>query len=43
MLNGVVNDAMPESTPGGANKSGLYRVHQSLVVSVNAASIGMGV
>ena len=43
LLNGVVNDAMPESTQGGENKAGLYRVHQSLVVPVTAVSIRVGV
>lgn len=43
-LNGVVNDAVPEtSAPDGENKAGLYRVHQSLVVPVNAVSIRVGV
>jgi VWFA-related protein len=44
MLNGVVNDAVPEtSAPDGENKAGLYRVHQSLAVPVNAISVRVGV
>ncbi|HEY1679293.1 MAG TPA: VWA domain-containing protein [Candidatus Sulfotelmatobacter sp.] len=45
VLNGVVNDAMPDSSssPSGENKAGLYRVHQELTVPVNAVSIRVGV
>ena len=44
VLNGVVNDAMPETlTPGTGNKDGLYRVRQTLVVPVSAVSIRVGV
>jgi VWFA-related protein len=44
VLNGVVNDAMPEAAANGSgNKNGLYRVHQSLVVPVSAKSIRVGV
>ena len=44
VLNGVVNDAMPESSSeSGENKSGLFRVHQTLVVPVSAVSIRVGV
>jgi hypothetical protein len=44
VLNGVVNDAMLESsTDSGKNKSGLYRVHQTLMVPTNAVSIRVGV
>ncbi len=44
MLNGVVNDAVPEvSNDTAENKSGLYRAFQSLVVPLNASSIRVGV
>lgn len=44
VLNGVVNDAAPETTTqSDQNKSGLYRAHQSLVVPLNAVSIRVGV
>jgi hypothetical protein len=44
VLNGVVNDGVPEtSTQPAENKAGLYRVHQSLVVPVNAKSLRVGV
>ncbi|MGA7752110.1 MAG: VWA domain-containing protein [Candidatus Sulfotelmatobacter sp.] len=44
VLNGMVNDAMAESSSEpGENKSGLYRVHQTLVVPVSAVSIRVGV
>lgn len=44
MLNGVVNDGIPElSTDPSENKAGLYRVRQSLVVPVSAICIRVGV
>jgi VWFA-related protein len=44
VLNGIVNDGVPEaSTKPAENKAGLYRLHQSLVVPVNAKSIRVGV
>lgn len=44
VLNGVVNDAVPEaSTQAAENKAGLYRARQALVVPVNATSIRVGV
>jgi hypothetical protein len=44
VLNGVVNDGVPEtSTVPSENKAGLYRVHQSLLVPVNAKSLRVGV
>jgi len=44
VLNGVVNDGVPEtSTQPSENKAGLYRVHQSLLVPVNAKSLRVGV
>jgi len=44
VLNGVVNDAMPDSsTQGAGNQDGLYRVRQTLVVPVSAVSIRVGV
>ncbi len=44
VLNGVVNDAMPEaSSEPGENKSGIFRVHQTLIVPVSAVSIRVGV
>jgi hypothetical protein len=44
VLNGVVNDGVPEaSTVPAENKAGLYRLHQSLIVPVNAKSIRVGV
>lgn len=44
VLNGTVNDAAPEaSTEVTENKSGIYRVHQSLVVPITAVSIRVGV
>lgn len=44
VLNGVVNDGVPEaSTLPAENKAGLYRVHQSLLVPVNARSLRVGV
>ena len=44
VLNGVVNDAVPEaSTETADNKSGLYRVHQALIVPTTAVSIRVGV
>jgi VWFA-related protein len=44
-LNGVVNDAMPESSGGQSaeNRAGLYRVHQELAVPASAVSIRVGV
>jgi VWFA-related protein len=44
VMNGIVNDAMPETAANASgNKTGLYRVHQSLVVPVGAKSIRVGV
>lgn len=44
VLNGTVNDGVPEtSTQPSENKAGLYRVHQSLLVPVNATSLRVGV
>jgi VWFA-related protein len=44
VLNGVVNDGVQEtSTVPAENKAGLYRVHQSLLVPVNAKSLRVGV
>lgn len=44
VLNGVVNDAVPEASNQPAeNKAGLYRARQALVVPVNATSIRVGV
>ena len=44
VMDGIVNDATPESaTNASGNKTGLYRVHQSLVVPVGAKSIRVGV
>jgi VWFA-related protein len=44
VLNGTVNDGVPEtSTQPSENKPGLYRVHQSLLVPVNAKSLRVGV
>jgi len=44
VLNGIVNDGVPEaSTQPAENKAGLYRLHQSLIVPVNAKSIRVGV
>ena len=44
VLNGVVNDAVPEASSQPAeNKAGLYRARQALVVPVNATSIRVGV
>lgn len=44
VLNGVVNDAVPEaSTRPAENKAGLFRARQALIVPVNAASIRVGV
>jgi len=44
MLNGVVNDGIPDTPgPAGENKTGLYRVHQSLDVPLNAVSLRVGV
>ncbi len=44
VLNGVVNDGVPEtSTQPSENKAGLFRVHQSLLVPVNAKSLRVGV
>jgi hypothetical protein len=44
VLNGVVNDAVPEaSTQPAENKAGLFRARQALVVPVNATSIRVGV
>jgi VWFA-related protein len=44
VLNGIVNDGVPEtSTVPSENKAGLYRVHQSLLVPVNAKSLRVGV
>ena len=44
VLNGTVNDGVPEpSTQPLENKAGLYRLHQSLIVPVNAKSIRVGV
>jgi VWFA-related protein len=44
VLNGVVNDAVPEaSTQPAENKAGLYRARQALVVPVKATSIRVGV
>jgi VWFA-related protein len=43
-LNGIVNDGVAEgATEQGENKSGLFRVRQSLVVPVGAVSIRVGV
>ena len=43
VLNGIVNDGVPEtSTQASENKAGLYRVHQSLLVPVNAKSLRVG-
>ncbi len=44
VLNGVVNDAVPEASKQPAeNKAGLYRARQALVVPLNATSIRVGV
>jgi VWFA-related protein len=44
VLNGVVNDAVPEaSTLSAENKAGLFRARQALVVPVSATSIRVGV
>jgi VWFA-related protein len=44
VLNGVVNDAVPEaSTKPAETKAGLYRARQALIVPVNATSIRVGV
>jgi VWFA-related protein len=44
VLNGSVNDATPDSSAqSGENKSGLYRVHQELMVPKGAVSIRVGV
>ncbi|HME34135.1 MAG TPA: VWA domain-containing protein [Candidatus Sulfotelmatobacter sp.] len=44
VLNATVNDGVPEtSTQPAENKAGLYRVHQSLLVPVNAKSLRVGV
>jgi len=44
VLNGVVNDAVPEpSTQPAENKAGLFRARQALIVPVNATSIRVGV
>ena len=44
-LNGIVNDAMPDSSsgPSSENKAGLYRVRQELMVPTTATSIRVGV
>jgi VWFA-related protein len=42
-LNGIVNDAVPESSTPSENKSGLFRARQSLVVPVSAKTIRVGV
>lgn len=43
-LNGIVNDGVPESpAETNANKDGLYRIRQSLVVPVRAVSMRVGV
>jgi len=44
VLNGTINDGVPDpSTQPSENKAGLYRVHQALIVPVNAKSIRVGV
>ena len=44
VLNGIVNDGVPATlTQASENKAGLYRVHQSLLVPVNAKSLRVGV
>jgi VWFA-related protein len=44
VLNGVVNDAVPEaSTQPAENKAGLFRARQALIVPTNAKSIRVGV
>lgn len=44
VLNGVVNDATPESSSeADANKTGLYRVHETFVVPKGAVSLRVGV
>jgi len=44
VLNGVVNDAVPEpSTQPAENKAGLFRARQALIVPLNATSIRVGV
>jgi VWFA-related protein len=44
MLNGVVNDGVPEASPQSSdNKEGLYRLHQTLAVPLAAVSIRVGV
>lgn len=43
VLNGVVNDAMPDNSADNANKGGLYRVRQTLDVPIGAVSIRVGV
>jgi VWFA-related protein len=44
VLNGVVNDAVPEaSTRAAENKAGLFRARQALIVPTNAKSIRVGV
>ncbi len=42
-LNGIVNDAVPESSTPAENKNGLFRARQSLVVPVSAKTIRVGV
>jgi len=43
MLNGVVNDGVPQTNSASDNKAGLYRVRQRLMVPANAVSIRVGV
>ena len=47
VLNGIVNDAMPDASPdtaaGSDSKPGVLRARQSLVVPVNAKSLRVGV
>lgn len=43
-LNGIVNDGVPEASPKGSdNKEGIYRIHQTLAVPLNATIIRVGV
>ena len=44
VLNGTVNDGVPEpSSQPSDNKAGLFRLHQALIVPLNARSIRVGV
>jgi hypothetical protein len=49
VLNGIVNDGVPEESTqpsenkAGLNKTGLFRIRQTLVVPLNAKSIRVGV